>query len=318
MVLVPSAALKATIEKHYKIANEKIIVVPNSLSDGIETIDRRGRFATKHIIFVGRLSYQKAPELFVELADAVRAELDDATFAMFGAGDMQEEIAALIDKRHRVGTLTISSRSALWDRLRDTVDWSKAAIARIDRKTGATQLIGKGEQPAFLLDQSRSVVEVTPIQGFPEYNCRIQAKGEAHSYLVNWPGIPSFGVDKFVELKGFVEWPDRAVMFDKASALIVPSRSEPFGMVILEAMQHGVPVFFTESAGAGEVLQAGTPINPDDYQATSKAICTVLKDEELWNKIVEEQRESVKVYVESKYHIKIKQLYDRLTAELRI
>jgi glycosyltransferase involved in cell wall biosynthesis len=57
-----------------------------------------------------------------------------------------------------------------------------------------------------------------------------------------------------------VGWDKRGEAFRGASAMVVPSRSEPFGMVILEAMQYRVPVIYPIypiDSGAAEVLENG-------------------------------------------------------------
>lgn len=50
--------------------------------------------------------------------------------------------------------------------------------------------------------------------------------------------------------------------FDGASVVIVPSRIESFGMVLLEAMLHGIPVLFTSTAGV--LLQSECPFPEDE------------------------------------------------------
>ena len=109
------------------------------------------------------------------------------------------------------------------------------------------------------------------------------------------------GTEKFVRLDGFVDWTNRASMFNRASAIIVPSRSKPFGMIFLEAMQHGVPVFFASTAGAAEVLGARVAIDPDQVEACTSAVCEVLSSQERWNEMVEAQRTEILSYKKSRF-----------------
>lgn len=120
------------------------------------------------------------------------------------------------------------------------------------------------------------------------------------------------GLGGDVEFLGFVDWVDRASMFKGASAVVVPSDSEPFGMIILEAMQYGVPVFFAQNAGASDVLQSGTKIDPNSSETSAAAVRSVLNDEMLWNNTVEKQQEEIAAYSGRGYEDKIAELYQQI------
>ena len=111
-------------------------------------------------------------------------------------------------------------------------------------------------------------------------------------------------------LHKFVEWEHRHSIFDGASAIIVPSRSEPFGMVVLETMQNGVPVFFAKDAGVGEVLRAGVQIDPRNADEIATSVCRLLADEQKWNEIVETQRSDLLRFMNDPYEERVREVWN--------
>jgi glycosyltransferase involved in cell wall biosynthesis len=92
--------------------------------------------------------------------------------------------------------------------------------------------------------------------------------------------ITDLGLDERVHLLG---WMDDVPRFLSALDLLIsPSRSEPFGLSIIEGMACGVPVIATRSEGALEILEDNVTGklasgNPDEL---ADAIVSLLDDEE--------------------------------------
>ncbi len=81
------------------------------------------------------------------------------------------------------------------------------------------------------------------------------------------------GVDHRVDMPGYVAEPWD--YYARASCLVVNSRSETFGMTVVEALAHGLPVVSTDCGGPAEILAGGAfgrliPIG--DEQALALAI----------------------------------------------
>jgi glycosyltransferase involved in cell wall biosynthesis len=76
-----------------------------------------------------------------------------------------------------------------------------------------------------------------------------------------------------------------AAAYDAADLLVLPSRSESYGMVVVEALSHGVPVVATAVGGVPEAL-GGAPVGalpgllvpPEDPAALTGALCAWLDD----------------------------------------
>jgi len=60
-----------------------------------------------------------------------------------------------------------------------------------------------------------------------------------------------------VERLGYLNRPDLAEAFRQADCLVLPSRHDSFGRVVVEAMATGLPVLLSEHVGAKEVMDEG-------------------------------------------------------------
>lgn len=85
----------------------------------------------------------------------------------------------------------------------------------------------------------------------------------------------------------FTGWLDRsalAALYGKASVFALPSAwPEPFGIVGLEAMSHGLPVVATDVGGVRQWLvqgETGLAVRPRDAKAFAAALVTLLGDPE--------------------------------------
>jgi glycosyltransferase involved in cell wall biosynthesis len=83
---------------------------------------------------------------------------------------------------------------------------------------------------------------------------------------------------KFLGLQGRIEV--RQLLHD-CELFVLPSRSEPFGIAIIEAMACKKPVVATSVGGIPEIIEHqknGILVEPDNPDALAEALVTVLKD----------------------------------------
>lgn len=91
--------------------------------------------------------------------------------------------------------------------------------------------------------------------------------------------VSELGLKDAVGLPGFVE--DVHPYLHHASVCVVPSVSEAFGLVLVEAMAHGTPVVATATAGPREILCGGSLgrlINPNDISGLASALGAAIDD----------------------------------------
>ncbi len=88
--------------------------------------------------------------------------------------------------------------------------------------------------------------------------------------------IAELGIaDKF-HFTGFLKGNDVQSLFSMTDVFVMPSVSEPFGIVPLEAMQLNVPVIISNQSGVAEILENAIKIDFWDVYAMADAIYGVL------------------------------------------
>ncbi|WP_120273024.1 glycosyltransferase family 4 protein [Mangrovibacterium diazotrophicum] len=88
--------------------------------------------------------------------------------------------------------------------------------------------------------------------------------------------------DRF-HFTGFLKGDDVFDMFRMSDVFVMPSVSEPFGIVPLEAMQSNVPVIISHQSGVSEILKYAVKIDYWDTHAMADAIYGLLNYPALWN-----------------------------------
>lgn len=85
-----------------------------------------------------------------------------------------------------------------------------------------------------------------------------------------------------VQHRGYIPDADRASLYAGATALILPSFFEGFGLPVLEAMTVGVPVIASDRGALPEVLgDAGLLVSPDNPEELAAAMHRVSTDTRL-------------------------------------
>jgi glycogen(starch) synthase len=91
-----------------------------------------------------------------------------------------------------------------------------------------------------------------------------------------------------IHFTGWLAAHELAEWYRAADILVVPSRYEPFGMVILEGMLHGLPIVATAVGGPAEILEherTGLLCPPKDSAALAAALLCLVQDAELGRRL---------------------------------
>lgn len=212
-VIAVSQKLKYTIITSYGIDGSKIKVVPNILTIKA-SIPKTN--TPKHIAFIGRLTHQKSPSIFIDLARDLCSKGYDFHFSVIGDGYLRGDL------EHRVATSNFSER---------------------------------------------------------------------------------------IKFEGFLDRAELLKKFSSIDLLVVPSASEPFGLVALEAILKGIPVAAALGIGVGEFIPSIPQVERWDHYSYIKLIERLMTDEPYRKDIVTTcQKEAARITPERSVNI-MEQIY---------
>ncbi len=180
VITVSNLTRKIVIEK-YGIDPNKVVTVHNAVEpvDKSDLVLPEKQVKEKVVTFLGRITYQKGPEYFVEAAHKILQKDENVRFVMAGSGDLLNKMVKRVSK------------------------------LRIGHKFHFT---------------------------------------------------------------GFLKGDDVDKMFAMSDVFVMPSISEPFGIVPLEAMRSNVPVVISKQSGVAEVLKHAIKVDFWDVDGLADAI----------------------------------------------
>lgn len=115
-----------------------------------------------------------------------------------------------------------------------------------------------------------------------------------------------------VLFSGFVRDTQRELLLNRADVFVMPSLSEPFGLVALEAAQRHTPVVVSKQSGVAEVLPSAVQIDFWDIEKMVSEISLLIKDKDLSNHKVQSQLEDISQVTWSTAASKVRNIYQRL------
>lgn len=115
-----------------------------------------------------------------------------------------------------------------------------------------------------------------------------------------------------VVFAGFLRGQQKDFLLDRADIFVMPSISEPFGLVALEAVQRETPVIISKTSGVREVLPGAISVDFWDVDLMAKSIEQLLSDPGYYERIVDQQLASLGEVTWKKSAEKVKEVYQRI------
>jgi glycosyltransferase involved in cell wall biosynthesis len=189
-IITVSNRVKARLIEQYSIPPEKITTVYNAIDNESDCINlykkRSGK--EKIVTYLGRITIQKGPEYFVEVARLVLRRMRNVHFVMAGDGELTRRMIDLCVR---------------------------------------------------------------------------------------------YGISDRFHFTGFLKGKEVNEMLNQSDLFIMPSVSEPFGIVPLEAMQANVPVIISLQSGVSELIHHAIKTDFWDVHAIADAVHRILKNKAL-------------------------------------
>ncbi|MEZ4828514.1 MAG: glycosyltransferase family 4 protein [Bacteroidia bacterium] len=133
--------------------------------------------------------------------------------------------------------------------------------------------------PGYFLEMAMKVLEK-----YTNVRFAIAGQGEKLPELVQTVAEARLG-DK-IHFTGFLSGKDLRKLLAMADVLVMPSVSEPFGLIATEAVQMGVACVISHQSGVSEVLKHAPKANYHDTDQMAAWVLSLLNDPSLWRKTV--------------------------------
>lgn len=202
MIIVVSNRIKDRLIEQYHISPEKITTIYNGIETETAKFEelRPQPRKEKIVTFLGRITIQKGPEYFVDVARMVIQRMKNVHFVMAGNGELRDRILELSVK---------------------------------------------------------------------------------------------YGISNRFHFTGFLNGPEVTEMLRRSDLFIMPSVSEPFGIVPLEAMQANVPVIISLQSGVSELIRNVVKTDFWDVHAMADAVHGILRHKKLSKMLITEGKQEV-------------------------
>lgn len=157
----------------------------------------------------------------------------------------------------------------------------------------------------YFVRAARKVIDYDPNVVFI-----ISGKGDMETQIMHQVG--EMGLSQNVIFAGALWYEDRDRMYQSVDLVVMPSVSEPFGLVPLEAMQHRTPSLISKQSGVSEVVTHVLKVDFWDTEQMANLILSTLRYPVMRHQLVAEgQRELERLSWRAAAH-KVSALYRSL------
>lgn len=154
----------------------------------------------------------------------------------------------------------------------------------------------------FFLELAQKVLAIIP-------NALFIMAGDGDMYHELLWKTASSGLSASMLFSGFVRDTQRERLLDRSDVFIMPSVSEPFGLVALEAAQRNTPVIVSKNSGVTEVLPSAIQADFWDTDLMAGQVVSLLQNSQQSKNVIENQHQDLSSITWPKAAERISQVY---------
>lgn len=138
----------------------------------------------------------------------------------------------------------------------------------------------------------------------------IAGDGDMQKYLVEYSAMSQ--LTGSVLFSGFLRDIGKDELYRRADVLVMPSVSEPFGLVALEGAAVGVPSIISKTSGVAEVLPSAKKVDFWDTDLTAKFVLELINNPEERKSLGEKSRMETMAITWDRAAVSLKRIYQQL------
>lgn len=147
------------------------------------------------------------------------------------------------------------------------------------------------------------------LKDMPEVLFIVAGNGDMyHELLFKNAGV---NLSASVLFSGFVRGAQKAKLLKRADVFVMPSISEPFGLVALEAAQMNTPVIVSKTSGVREVLPSAIQVDFWDTNKMTIEVTRLLKDKVYNSHVSQSQNQELEKVTWENAALKMRNIYRR-------
>lgn len=227
VMAVSNLTRKIVIEK-YGIPAEKVMTVHNAVRFADNNMEEERGVEDKIVTFLGRITYQKGPDYFVEAAAKVLKRTPNVRFVMAGSGDMMNHVI------RRVARLGISDRFHFTGFLRGADVQKMFLLSDVYVMPSVSEPFGispleamKSNVPTIISKQS-GVAEVLDYAVKVDY-WDVDAMADAIYGLVTYPALGKLFARKGLEEVTGLKWNNAAAKIKEGYEKVIKQAEQKNG-----------------------------------------------------------------------------------------
>lgn len=159
----------------------------------------------------------------------------------------------------------------------------------------------------YFVTAARKVIDYNPDVIFI-----ISGKGDMEAQIMQQVG--ALGLSAHVRFAGALWYKERDRMYQSVDLIVMPSVSEPFGLVPLEAIRHGTPALISKQSGVSEVMTHVLKVDFWDIEEMANQILAALRYPVMRRQLTQEGQRELSHLSWRRAAEKLVALYQRLLA----